>query len=153
VAHVDLLFPNDVHASIHVSWLDPKKVRRTTIVGSRKMVVYDDVQTLEKVRIYDKGVDAPPHTSGFGEFQLSYRYGNITIPHLRSDEPLQIECDHFLQCISSETAPLTDGPHGLKVVQVLEAAQASLNEGGAIQPVQENRAARTNGFVRSATPW
>jgi predicted dehydrogenase len=90
VAHVDLLFPNGVHASIHVSWLDPKKVRRTTIVGSRKMVVYDDVQTLEKVRIYDKGVDAPPHTSGFGEFQLSYRYGNITIPHLRSDEPLQI---------------------------------------------------------------
>jgi predicted dehydrogenase len=135
VAQLDLLFPERVHASIHVSWLDPMKVRRITIVGSRKMVVYDDVRTLEKISIHDKGVDAPPYTSGFGEFQLSYRYGNITVPHLPSDEPLQIECAHFLDCIRSGETPLTDGHHGLRVIRVLEAAQASLEDGGAARAV------------------
>jgi predicted dehydrogenase len=103
------------------------------------MVVYDDVQTLEKISIYDKGVDAPPYTSGFGEFQLSYRYGNITVPHLPSDEPLQIECEHFLECIRSGRTPLTDGYHGLRVVRVLEAAQASLLDGGARRPIAGER--------------
>jgi len=135
VAHLDLLFPDRVHASIHLSWLDPKKVRRLTVVGSRKMAVYDDVQTLEKIRLYDRGVEAPPHTSEFGEFQLSYRYGDITIPHLPGDEPLQLECSHFLECIRTGTTPLTDGVHGLKVVRVLERAQLSLQEGGTPQLV------------------
>jgi predicted dehydrogenase len=147
VAHLDLLFPNDVHASIHLSWLDPNKVRRMTIVGSRKMAVYDDVETLEKIRIYDKGVEAPPHTSGFGEFQLSYRYGSITIPHVLSDEPLQIECDHFLQCIKSESVPLTDGCNGLTVVRVLEAAQASLASGGQMRSVLADGAMSSDGYV------
>jgi predicted dehydrogenase len=135
VAHLDLLFPGRVHASIHLSWLDPKKVRRMTIVGSRKMAVYDDVQTLEKIRVYDKGVEAPPHTSEFGEFQLSYRYGDITIPYLDGGEPLQLECSHFLDCIKTGATPLTDGSHGLKVVRVLERAQASLDQGGTPQLV------------------
>ena len=150
VAHLDLLFPDDVHASIHLSWLDPKKVRCMTIVGSRRMAVYDDVETLEKIRIYDKGVEAPPHTSGFGEFQLSYRYGNITIPHLPSDEPLQIECDHFLQCIKSQSVPLTDGCHGLMVVRVLEAAQASLNGGGQVCSVMPDRGLGSEGYAAPA---
>src|SRR5205823_7477851 len=137
VAHMDLLFPNDVHASIHLSWLDPKKVRRMTIVGSRKMAVYDDVETLEKIRIYDKGVDAPPHTDSFGEFQLSYRYGDITIPHLPSTEPLRLECEDFLGCIESGERPLSDGRQGLAVVRLLEAALASMRDGGQLYPVSK----------------
>jgi predicted dehydrogenase len=135
IGYVDLKFPNRVRAQIHVSWLDPNKVRRLTIVGSQKMVVYDDVETLEKLRIYDRGVDAPPHTDTFGEFQLSYRYGDITIPFLPSTEPLRLECEHFLECIATGRTPLTDGRHGLQVVRALESAQASLRDSSAALPL------------------
>jgi len=134
VGYVDLTFPNRIRAQIHVSWLDPNKVRRLTIVGSQKMVVYDDVETLEKLRVYDRGVDAPPHTDTFGEFQLSYRYGDITIPALPSTEPLRVECEHFLECIRTGRKPLTDGWHGLQVVRILELAEASLRDGNASLP-------------------
>jgi predicted dehydrogenase len=137
---MDLTFPNRIRAQIHVSWLDPNKVRRLTIVGSHKMVVYDDVETLEKLRIYDRGVDAPPHTDTFGEFQLSYRYGDITIPSLPSTEPLRLECEHFLECIETGRAPLTDGAHGLNVVRVLESAQASLRDSSLALPLLETDA-------------
>jgi predicted dehydrogenase len=130
VAYVHIIFENGVRAELHLSWLDPNKVRRLTVVGSQKMVVYDDVETLEKVRIYDKGVDAPPHTDTFGDFQLSYRYGDITIPHLPSTEPLRRECEHFLQCIETGALPVCNGMQGLHVVRVLEAAQASLSDEG-----------------------
>ncbi len=130
VAYLHIGFPHRVRAEIHVSWLDPNKVRRITVVGSKKMAVYDDVETLEKIRIYDKGVVAPPRTASFGEFQLSYRYGDITIPHVPSLEPLRTECEHFAECILNGATPLSDGSQGLKVVQVLEAAQASLSAGG-----------------------
>jgi UDP-N-acetyl-D-glucosamine dehydrogenase len=129
VAYLDLEFPHRVRAALHVSWLDPNKTRHITIVGSRKMAVYDDVATLEKIRVYDKGVDAPPHTDSFGEFQLSYRYGNITIPHLPGTEPLRVECAHFVECVQTGARPLSDGQQGLAVVRVLEAAQASLLDG------------------------
>jgi predicted dehydrogenase len=138
VGYVDLIFPNRIRAQIHVSWLDPNKVRRLTIVGSHKMVVYDDVETLEKLRIYDRGVDAPPHTDTFGEFQLSYRYGDITIPSLPSTEPLRLECEHFLECIETGRTPLTNGRHGLHVVRVLELAQASLKDSSAALPLLES---------------
>jgi predicted dehydrogenase len=144
VAYVDLAFPEGVHAALHVSWLDPNKVRRITIVGSKKMAVYDDVETLEKIRIYDKGVDAPPHTDTFGEFQLSYRYGNITIPHLPATEPLRLECEHFLECIQTGATPLSDGLQGLAVVRALEGAQRSLASGGVMVPL-ETVATRQNG--------
>ncbi|MCA1647910.1 MAG: Gfo/Idh/MocA family oxidoreductase [Chloroflexi bacterium] len=134
VAQLNITFGERVGALIHVSWLDPNKVRRITIVGSRKMVVYDDIEPLEKIRIYDKGVEPPP-VSGFGEFQLSYRYGSITIPHLRSTEPLRAECQHFLHCIETGQTPTTDGRQGLSVVRVLEALDASLRDGGGIYPV------------------
>jgi predicted dehydrogenase len=135
VAHLLLLFPHHVRAELHVSWLDPNKVRRITVVGSRKMVVYDDVEALAKIRVFDRGVDAPPRTDSFGEFQLSYRYGDVTIPHLPVAEPLRLECQHFLDCIRGGSTPLTDGEQGLKVVQVLEAAQASLSDSSALLPV------------------
>jgi len=126
VAFLQLAFPNNVSAAVHVSWLDPNKVRRITVVGSKKMAVYDDVETLEKIRVYDKGVEAPPKTESFGEFQLSYRYGDILIPHVSATEPLRLECQHFLDCIQQGQRPLTDARQGLAVVRVLETAQAAL---------------------------
>jgi predicted dehydrogenase len=130
VAYISLRFAENVLAHLHLSWLDPCKVRRITVVGSEKMVVYDDVESLEKVRIYDKGVEAPPYTNTFGDFQFSYRYGDITIPNIRFTEPLRLECDHFLECISMHRRPLTDGHNGLTVLKIIEAAQRSMRSGG-----------------------
>lgn len=152
VAYLNIVFPERVQAQVHVSWLDPNKVRRTTIVGSKKMAVYDDVEMLEKIRIYDKGVEAPPHTATFGEFQLSYRYGDITIPHLPSTEPLRLECQHFLECIRTGATPLTDGSHALAVVRVLEWAQRSLRDSGrtvlATTDARPNAVSGTNGALQ-----
>jgi predicted dehydrogenase len=136
VAHLDVTFASRVRASVHVSWLDPDKVRRITVVGSKKMVVYDDVETKEKLRIYDKGVDRQPRDgSSFGEFQLSYRSGEISIPVIAADEPLRLECQHFLDCCLSGAQPLTDGEQGFQVVRQLEVAQSSLRVGGVPLPL------------------
>lgn len=135
VAFLDLEFPRGVRAAVHVSWLDPNKVRRMTIVGSRKMAVWDDVEMLEKIRIYDKGVESVPRTESFGEFHLSYRYGNVTIPHLPPLEPLRLECEHFLDSIRNGTRPLSDGRQGVEVVRVLEATSLSLRQDGRPQPL------------------
>jgi predicted dehydrogenase len=135
VARMTLNFPNQVQAHVHVSWLDPCKVRRITIVGSQKMVVYDDVEPLEKLKVYDKGVDKPEHTDTYGEFQLSYRYGNITIPQIPAHEPLKLECAHFADCMLNDHTPRSDGHSGLRVVKVLESAQLSLLNGGTQEPI------------------
>lgn len=130
VAYMNLIFPDNVMAHIHVSWLDPCKVRRVTVVGSKKMAVYNDVENLEKIKIYDKGVEAPPYSNNFGEFQLSYRYGDILIPNIRFTEPLKVECQHFLDCIIKHEKPCSCGEDGLNVVTILEAAQKSLTNMG-----------------------
>ena len=126
VAYVNLTFPNQIAANIHVSWLDPCKVRRVTVVGSKKMIVYNDIENEQKLKIYDKGVDAPPHTNGYGEFQCNYRSGDITIPNIRFVEPLRQECQHFLDCIAGHKQPSSNGQDGLSVVRILEAAQHSM---------------------------
>jgi predicted dehydrogenase len=130
IAYLHLEFANRVLAHVRLSWLDPCKIRRITVVGSKKMVVYDDVESLEKIRIYDKGVDALPYTDTYGDFQCSYRYGNVVIPSIRFIEPLRLECEHFINCIMEGARPLTCGWDGLKVVRVLEAAERSLHYGG-----------------------
>jgi len=135
VVYMNLVFPNNILAHVHVSWLDPCKVRRVTVVGSKKMVVYNDIESIEKIRIYDKGVDKPPYTSTFGEFQYSYRYGDVIIPNIRLTEPLQKECQHFLDCIINHTEPLSSGQTGLQVVKIIEAAQRSLSQNGRHQEV------------------
>jgi predicted dehydrogenase len=135
VAMIALHFPRNVIAFIHVSWLDPSKIRRTTIVGSKKMLVYDDLALQEKVRIYDKGVDVAPYYDTFGEFQFSYRYGNVMIPRIDEAEPLKLECEHFVDCIQNNRTPRSDGLSGLRVVSVLEAANLSLKNGCAMVPV------------------
>jgi len=135
VSRLTLNFPNQIQAHVHVSWLDPCKVRRTTIVGDKKMIVYDDVEPLEKIKVYDKGVDAPAHTDSYGEFQLSYRYGNIFIPSIPLHEPLKLECAHFVDCVLHGRKPRSSGEIGLKVVKILESAEKSLLNGGMREPV------------------
>ncbi len=136
VALLTLHFSKNVIAFIHVSWLDPNKIRRTTIVGSQKMLVYDDTAPQEKLRIYDRGVSMQRYYDTFGEFQFSYRYGDILIPRLDESEPLRQECAHFVDCIRTGNQPRTDGVNGLQVVSVLEAAQISMRECGRMVPIK-----------------
>jgi predicted dehydrogenase len=130
VAFLTFRYPQSVMAHIHVSWLNPNKIRKTTVVGSKKMLVYDDVSPLEKIRIYDKGVSIPPHYDTFGEFQLSYRFGDIFIPKLDDSEPLKVECQHFIDCVQKKIKPHSSGVHGFEVVRVLEAAMESIRRDG-----------------------
>ncbi|MGF1504238.1 MAG: Gfo/Idh/MocA family oxidoreductase [Anaerolineae bacterium] len=138
VAHMHLVFPNNIRAHIHVSWLDPLKVRQITVVGSKKMLVYDDVAPLEKIKIYDKGVEKLPYTDTFGDFQYSYRYGDIIIPRINFSEPLRIECQHFIDCIQNGSAPQSDGRIGLKVVRILEQADRALAASRDAETAQES---------------
>ena len=128
VVFIMVRFPQGKVAHLHVSWLDPHKVRRITVVGSRKMAVFDDMESAEKLRIYDKGVDNL-HYSSYGEF-LTLRFGDIHIPRIDMKEPLQLECQHFLDCIQDHHRPLSDGPEGLQVLKILDAAQRSLKNAG-----------------------
>ncbi|MCP4573186.1 MAG: Gfo/Idh/MocA family oxidoreductase [bacterium] len=130
VAFINLEFPDGRMANIHVSWLDPNKIRKCTFVGSKKMLVYDDVSPAEKIRLYDKGADVPPHYDTFGDFQVLYRSGDIFVPHLDMAEPLKTEMGHFLDVIAGRDELLTPGRDGLRVVQVLEQACRSIAEGG-----------------------
>jgi len=132
VVFLDMRFPGGVVAHIHVSWLDPHKVRRTTLVGSKKMVVFDDMEPAEKVRIYDKGVEPNGRFVGYAE-SLSLRFGEVIVPAIAMREPLRMECEHFLECVRERKTPRSDGRDGLRVVRVLDAAQRSLKSGG--QPI------------------
>ncbi|MFO7652464.1 MAG: Gfo/Idh/MocA family oxidoreductase [Candidatus Krumholzibacteriia bacterium] len=130
VAFLTLEYPGRQLAHIHVSWLDPNKIRKATFVGSRKMLVYDDVAALEKIRVYDKGVDVPAHYDNFGEFQLSYRFGDVHIPRLEQTEPLKIEAAHFVDVLLGRAEPLCNGYHGLQVVETLAKACQSIRHDG-----------------------
>jgi predicted dehydrogenase len=134
VAHMELVFPRGVGATVHVSWLDPTKTRRLTLVGSRKMAVYDDLEPVAKVRVYDKGVDLAP-AGAAGEPRPAYRDGATAAPPIPWTEPLRLECQHFVDCIRTGAAPLTGPAQGTRVVRALEAASASLAAGGAPVPV------------------
>jgi predicted dehydrogenase len=128
VVFLNLQFSDGKMANIHLSWLDPHKVRKVTIVGSKKMVVFDDMEVSEKLKIYDKGVGSPSYDS-YGEY-LSLRFGDITIPSIKMVEPLRAEAEHFIRCIETRKEPKTGGRDGLKVVKILMAAQQSLREKG-----------------------
>jgi predicted dehydrogenase len=119
VAFIWLNFPGGVIASIEVSWLSPQKMRRTSIAGSRRMILYDDTDPHEKIKIYDRGVDfcAPQN---FGEFQLTYRTGDIVSPNLSNTEPLLTEIEQFIECAENVSPPRSSGEFGYNVVRVLE---------------------------------
>ncbi len=138
VANVTMNFPNGTIAFIHDSWLDPAKIRKITFVGSKKMLVYDDIDPNEKIKIYDKGVEVPPYYDTYAEFQFSYRYGDIYTPKLDEYEPLRTECKHFLDCIENGETPRSDGYSGLRIVSILEAANKSMRNGGGRQPILYN---------------
>jgi len=134
VAFINLKFPSGVVAEIQASWLSPVKLRRTIVVGSKKMLMYDDTENVEKVKIFDHGVDFKD-PDGFGEFQLSYRTGDIVAPKISGVEPLFLEAEHFVQCVRSGQKPVTGGEVGLQVVASLQAAQDSLDGGGREMPI------------------
>lgn len=134
VAYIELELEGGLSTHIHVSWLDPCKVRRLTIVGDRKMAVYNDLSFAEKIRIYDRGVE-PPITDSFGDFQLSYRHGKMVVPHVPWREPLRLQCDHFVHAVETGSPPQTGAAQGVAVVAVLEAASQSLANGGVRVPV------------------
>ena len=134
VAFINLKFASGIIAHVEVSWLAPSKLRRTTIVGKKKMILYDDTESIEKVKIYDEGVDVL-NPESFGEFQLSYRVGDVVSPRLNHTEPLAEEVDHFCNCIKTGEKPRSDGINGLEVVKLLEAAERSLNNGGHLESI------------------
>ncbi|MDZ4166932.1 MAG: Gfo/Idh/MocA family oxidoreductase [Coriobacteriia bacterium] len=129
VVFANLHFPSGKMANIHVSWLDPHKVRRMTVVGSKKMLVFNDMEATDKIWIYDKGVE-PADAMAYGE-DLTLRFGDIRVPYLKMTEPLGTEMRHFVECCTTGATPRSSGIDGLRVVQVLEATDASLAAGGA----------------------
>ncbi|HUC85056.1 MAG TPA: Gfo/Idh/MocA family oxidoreductase [Candidatus Acidoferrales bacterium] len=126
-----LSFSKERSATIQSSWLDPRKVREMTIVGSKRMIVYDDLAPLEKIRVFDMRVERPPHYDTFGEFQYAYHYGDMYAPYIKQEEPLKTECQHFLDCIRTGSAPVSCGVRGTELVKILEASSESLRLGGA----------------------
>ena len=150
VTNISLSFAHQRFATIQSSWLEPRKVREMTIVGTRRMIVYDDLQTHEKIRIYDVRVERPPHYDTFADFHYSYHYGDSYIPHIKHEEPLRAECQHFLECIQTGAKPLTSGYEGLELVRILEAASTSLKDGGA--PVSLRRSPDWPAFSRRTDP-
>ena len=134
VVFVTLEYPGGVGANLHLAWLNPRKVRLMTLVGSKKMLVYNDVSLDAKIQLFDKGIarlddflDAP---ETFAEFKFQIRSGDVVTPTIEFDEPLQSECQHFVDCVEHNRKPLTDGLSGLRVVKVLEAAEESLRRCG-----------------------
>ena len=137
VAFLVLEFPDGIVAHVHESWLDPRKIRQLTIVGDRKMAVYDDTDVETPLRIYDKGValggQSPGREAGFGEFKLETRTGDMLAPRVVSPEPLRVEIEHFVACVATDAQPETDAMHGRDVVAILEAAEKSATTGGTVE--------------------
>ncbi len=132
LAYLELIFANQTSVNIHLSWLNPRKVRQLTIVGSKKMAFYDDVAEAEKIFLYDKGcalTHCPEH-GAVSSWPPNYRNGDITIPFISNAEPLQIECQHFINSVQEGKMPKSDGLAGLKIINILEAANQSLLNGG-----------------------
>ena len=130
VTNMTLNYENGGFACIQSSWLDPNKTREMTFVGTKKMLVYNDLEPLEKIKIYDKRVECPPYYDSFGEFQYSYHYGDMYSPYLNQIEPLKVETQKFIECVQYGKESESSGHEGLQVVRVLEAASKSLQNGG-----------------------
>ncbi len=134
VAYLTCLFSSSLIAHFHVNWLAPVKIRRTLIGGDRQMIVYDDVEPSEKVKVYNKGITLSNGPEGKYQLQVSYRSGDMWAPQLDTTEALRTEALHFLECIEHSRQPLTDGQAGIRVVRILEAASHSLGQRG--RPVE-----------------
>jgi predicted dehydrogenase len=147
VAYMRLYYGRDCVAHVHVSWLDPKKVRRVTIVGSRKMAVFDDLETEDRIRVHDKAVFQGAAANGdLTQAPMSYRYGDVISPYLEVSEPLRVEDQHFVNCAQTGARPLVDGQNGIAVLEVLEGAMMSAREGRAVL-IDEVRSGGTQATV------
>jgi predicted dehydrogenase len=141
VGFISLGYHDSIVGHIHVSWADPNKVREVVVVGSDRRIVFNDLDALERVRVFEKGVaPAPPEASSYGEYHFLMREGNIISPRVEVSEPLKNQCSHFLECIAQGSCPLTDGQEGLEVVRVMEAVGRSLEcRGAPVEVVQGDR--------------
>lgn len=135
VVFINLIYPNGVIANIHASWADSNKVREVQVIGSRARLVFDDLNNLEKVKLYKKGVSVDKTYTNFGEFQLLLRDGDIISPKVDSGEPLKLQCQHFVDCVSKKRKPFTSGENGADVVKVMNAIDKSLKLAGRIVKV------------------
>lgn len=153
VSFAQLDYPDGRSAHLHMSWLDPQKIRQMVLVGSKKMLIYDDMNADRHIQIFDKGVESRPSgpTTDFAEFTARLRDGDLTIPNIRLAEPLAVEMDHFLDCIENGASPLTEGRHGLEVVAVLESLSRSMADGGRPVPVEYPELAAREGQVAPRT--
>jgi predicted dehydrogenase len=138
IAYLTLFFPGNLIAHMHVNWLAPVKLRRTLIGGSRKMIVYDDLEPSEKVKVYDRGITVDSDPESIYQLLIGYRSGDMWAPRLDVTEALRIEMAHFIQCIRTGATPLTDGAAGLNVVRVLEAAARSMRQQGQMVALDSN---------------
>ncbi|MGH7258376.1 MAG: Gfo/Idh/MocA family protein [Nitrospiraceae bacterium] len=144
IAYLTLFFDNRMIAHVHVNWLAPVKIRRTLLGGSQKMIIYDDVEPSEKVKVYDKGVTMPPMPAlreHQPPLQLGYRMGNMLAPQLDTTEALKVEARHFIDCIVKQQRPVTDGEAGARLIQILEAASLSMANRGKLIDLEHLKAA------------
>lgn len=135
IVYLHLEYPGGLPAHFHLSWLAPVKIRKTLIAGSERMIVYDDLDQAEKVKVYDKGITVLPDTQSLHNIKVDYRTGDMFAPKLSHREALALEADHFLRCLRREEKPLSSGMDGLSVVRILEAAQRSLRSNGSREAV------------------
>lgn len=126
MAHITLFFQSSFVAHINVNWLSPVKVRQTHIGGDRKMIVYDDLEPTEKIKVYDKGITVDDSPDKAHQLRIGYRAGDMLAPHLSAKEALQTEAEHFIDCIKTGRSPISNGLSGLRTVEVLEAASRSI---------------------------
>ena len=138
IVYLHLEYPGGLPAHFHLSWLAPVKIRKTLIAGSERMVVYDDLDQGEKVKVYDKGITVNPDTESIHNIKVAYRTGDMFAPKLSQREALSLETEHFLRCLRGEETPLCPGRAGLDVVRILEAAQRSLKKGGSRVEVEKD---------------
>lgn len=136
VAYITLFFSSAQIAHVHVNWLTPVKVRHTLIGGSEKMILYDDLEPSEKLKVYDKGIDVTPEPEDVYKMLVSYRLGDMWAPQLNNTEALQTEAQHFIDCIEHNKQPETDGAAGLRMVNLIEAAETSLRDRGRLIELQ-----------------
>ncbi len=135
IVFINLIYPKGIIANIHASWADSNKVREVQVIGSRARLVFDDLNNLEKVKLYKKGVSVEKSYVNFGEFQLLLRDGDIISPKVDSAEPLRLQCEHFVICVRNKKTPFTDGINGAQVVKVMNAIDKSLKLSGRIVKV------------------
>jgi predicted dehydrogenase len=150
IAYVTMQFPNNLLAHLHVNWLAPAKVRRTIIGGSKKMVVYDDMDMSEKVKVYDSGAAIRNDPDHIYRAMVEYRTGDMYAPKVEKVEALALECAHFVSCITEGTTPISGAELGTNVVRVLEAADYSLRMGGALHPVRRKHCNAWNTSILAA---